>query len=92
MMRRATARWGSWKLRGCSTRLRGFLAARGWWDEAQEESWRRACAQEIDAAVQRYLATPKQSSDAMFDYLYAELPPALRAQREDARRYPAGKP
>src|ERR1700690_1699654 len=36
-------------------RLRGFLSARGWWDEAQEESWRRACAQEIEAAVQRYL-------------------------------------
>ena len=73
-------------------RLRSFLAARGWWDEAAEDSWRRACAQEIEAAVQRYLATPKQSSDAMFDYLYAELPPALRAQREDARRYATGKP
>jgi pyruvate dehydrogenase E1 component alpha subunit len=73
-------------------RLRGFLTARGWWDEAREESWRRSCAQEIDAAVQRYLATPKQPSDAMFDFLYAELPPALRAQREDARRYAAGKP
>jgi 2-oxoisovalerate dehydrogenase E1 component alpha subunit len=73
-------------------RLRSFLSQRGWWDEAGEEAWRRACAQEIDTAVQRYLATPKQSSDTMFDYLYAELPPALRAQREDARRYAAVKP
>jgi pyruvate dehydrogenase E1 component alpha subunit len=73
-------------------RLRGFLGQRGWWDQAQEESWRQACAQEIEAAVQRYLAMPKQSSDAMFDYLYAQLPPALRAQREDARRYATGKP
>jgi pyruvate dehydrogenase E1 component alpha subunit len=72
-------------------RLRSFLSERGWWDEAQEQSWRRACAQEIDTAVQLYLATPKQSSDAMFDYLYAELPPALRAQREDARRYAGRK-
>ena len=34
-----------------------------------------------------YLATPKQSTDAMFDFLYARLPPALREQREAARRY-----
>jgi pyruvate dehydrogenase E1 component alpha subunit len=73
-------------------RLRAFLSQREWWDETEEQSWRRACAQEIEAAVQHYLATPKQSSDAMFDFLYAELPPALRAQREDARRYAAGKP
>jgi pyruvate dehydrogenase E1 component alpha subunit len=81
----------AWELEPIA-RLRRFLTHRGWWDEAAEESWRRACAQEIDAAVQRYLATPKQSSDAMFDYLYAALPPSLRAQREDARRYAAGTP
>jgi hypothetical protein len=35
------------------------------------------------------MATPKQSTDAMFDYLYAQLTPELRAQREEARRYAA---
>ena len=39
--------------------------------------------------MKQYLSTPRQSTDAMFDYLYAQLPPALRAQREEARRYAA---
>jgi pyruvate dehydrogenase E1 component alpha subunit len=68
-------------------RFRNFLTARGLWDEAAEESLKRECAEQIDAAVKQYLATPKQSTDSMFDYLYAELPPELRTQREDARRY-----
>lgn len=73
-------------------RLRTFLAARGWWDEVDEEAWKRECGQEIEAAVQGYLATPRQSTDTMFDYLYAELPAALQEQRADARRYAAAKP
>ena len=52
-----------------------------------EEALKRECTEEIDAAVKQYLATPKQSTDTMFDYLYAELPANLRAQREEARRY-----
>jgi len=72
-------------------RTRAFLEARGLWGEADETALRRECGEEVDAAVKQYLATPKQSTDTMFDYLYAQLPPALRAQREDARRYSALK-
>jgi pyruvate dehydrogenase E1 component alpha subunit len=68
-------------------RFRNFLTARGLWDEAAEEALKRECAEQIDAAVKQYLATPKQSTDSMFDYLYAELPTELRTQREEARRY-----
>jgi TPP-dependent pyruvate/acetoin dehydrogenase alpha subunit len=50
---------------------------------------RRECAAQVDTAVKQYLATPRQSSDSMFDYLFAQLPVGLRAQREDARRYAA---
>lgn len=70
-------------------RMRNFLSARGLWDGAAEEALRRECSDEIETAVQQYLSTPKQSTDAMFDYLYAQLPPTLRAQREEARRYAA---
>jgi pyruvate dehydrogenase E1 component alpha subunit len=70
-------------------RLRTFLQSRGLWDEEAEQSLRRRCSEEIEAAVIQYLATPKQSTDAMFDHLYAELPDSLRAQREEARRYAA---
>lgn len=68
-------------------RLRALLETRGLWNDASEEALKRECTEQIDAAVKQYLATPKQSSDAMFDYLYAELPPAVRAQRDYARRF-----
>lgn len=70
-------------------RLRRFLEARGLWDEQAEESTRRECAEQVEAAVRKYLSTPRQSTDAMFDYLLAELPPALQSQRDEARRYAA---
>jgi 2-oxoisovalerate dehydrogenase E1 component alpha subunit len=73
-------------------RTRAFLESRGLWNEQAEQSLRRECAEAVDTAVKQYLATPKQSSDSMFDYLYAQLPPGLRAQREDARRYATLRP
>ena len=68
-------------------RTRNFLQARALWDEADEQALRAACSEEVEAAVRQYLATPRQSTDAMFDYLYAQLTPALHAQRDEARRY-----
>lgn len=70
-------------------RMRAFLESRGLWNEAAETGLRRECSEAVESAVRQYLATPKQSTDSMFDYLYAELPAALRAQREEARRYAA---
>jgi pyruvate dehydrogenase E1 component alpha subunit len=71
-------------------RLRRLLEARGWWDEQAEQQLRAACVAEIDAAVAAYLATPRAPTEAMFDYLYATLPPALRSQAEEARRHAPG--
>jgi 2-oxoisovalerate dehydrogenase E1 component alpha subunit len=70
-------------------RVRAFLQSRALWNEQDEQHLRAACTEEVDGAVKQYLATPKQSTDAMFDFLYAQLTPALRAQREEARRYAA---
>ncbi len=70
-------------------RMRSFLQSRRLWDDADEQRLKSACSDEVEDAVKQYLATPRQSTDAMFDYLYAQLPPALRAQREEARRYAA---
>ncbi len=44
---------------------------------------------DVDAAVEEYLQTPKQSTDSMFDFLFARLPKNTMAQREIARRYAA---
>lgn len=68
-------------------RLRRFLESRGLWDEQAEQALKREAAEEVEAAVRQYLATPRQSTDAMFDYLLAQLPPALQGQRDEARRY-----
>ena len=72
--------------------MRAYLTSQGHWDDAAEQALRRECSEAVEAAVKQYLATPKQSTDSMFDYLYAQLPAGLRAQREDARHYSALKP
>ncbi len=70
-------------------RMQRFLLARGLWDSRAEQELKRDCSEQVEAAVRQYLATPKQSTDAMFDYLLAEAPAALQIQRDQARRYAA---
>lgn len=70
-------------------RLRAHLVATGAWDDAKEEALKAEVAREVDAAVEEYLNTPKQSTDSMFEHLFARLPKSVRAQRELARRYAA---
>ena len=63
-------------------RLRSYLTEQKLWDKAQEEALLEELNARIDAAVQEYLAMPPQPPTAMFDHLYAQLPAALRTQRE----------
>ena len=63
-------------------RLRTFLHKQGWWDETQETIWQDEVNSMVQSAVERYLATPPQPVESLFDYLYAELPEQLREQRE----------
>lgn len=66
------------------TRLRTYLTAKKLWDEAAEKAWTEECAKAIDIELNAYLDTPVQPVEAMFDYLYADPPPDLLAQREAA--------
>jgi 2-oxoisovalerate dehydrogenase E1 component alpha subunit len=66
------------------TRIRAFLVAAGVWAKEDEEGLLAECAAEIDRAAEEYLATGPPTTDAMFDYLYAELPPGVEAQRLQA--------
>jgi 2-oxoisovalerate dehydrogenase E1 component alpha subunit len=68
-------------------RLRTYLMKLRVWDEAREEALKAECAREVEAAVDEYLSTPKPSTDAMFDHLFANPPKGLAEQREVARRY-----
>jgi len=66
-------------------RLRSWLHQQGLWDEAREQAWQAESKQLIEAAVATYQAIPPQTVDELYDYLYAECPPGLAEQREQAR-------
>ena len=65
-------------------RLRSYLTAAGVWDEAQEKAWLEDCGARVDVEINAYLETPVQPVEAMFDYLYGDMPADVLAQREAA--------
>lgn len=65
-------------------RLRQYLTDMKVWDEAQEKAWIEECGKKVDVEINAYLETAVQPVEAMFDYLYADPPPDLLAQRETA--------
>jgi 2-oxoisovalerate dehydrogenase E1 component alpha subunit len=69
------------------SRLRSFLISEGVWSEAEEAAWKEECGKKVDEEVNAYLETKVQPVEAMFDYLYAELPADIQAQREDAIKW-----
>jgi pyruvate dehydrogenase E1 component alpha subunit len=72
------------------SRLRSHLVKRGLWSEEAEAKLARENAEEVERAVEAYLATPPQDVSAMFEHLFAQLPPAMRDQYEEARRFAPG--
>ena len=71
-------------------RLRKYLINAGVWSEDEESAWVAECGTRVDEEVNLYLNTPVQPVEAMFDFLYADPPPDLLAQR--ARRSPGEAP
>jgi len=65
-------------------RLRQYLTDSKVWDEAQEKAWLEECGKKVDVEINAYLETAVQPVEAMFDYLYADPPPDLLAQRDAA--------
>ena len=65
-------------------RLRKYLTAAGVWSEEEETAWVAECGTRVDEEVNLYLNTPVQPVEAMFDFLYADPPPDLLAQRAQA--------
>jgi len=76
----------AWKVEPL-VRLRKLLESRGVLDDAREQVMKAEFSREVEAAVQEYMNTPKQSTDAMFDYLYGNAPKYLEEQKALARRY-----
>lgn len=69
-----------WKLEPVA-RLRRYMSEAGLWSKQDEERLIEACAAEVEAAVEAYLALPPLPPTAMFDHLHAELPAAFAEQR-----------
>ena len=65
-------------------RLRKFLTDNTLWDEEQEKAWIEECGKLVDIEINAYLETPVQPVEAMFDYLYGDMPADVLAQREQA--------
>ena len=68
-------------------RLRHFLTERGAWTKDDEEKLLQECAAEMDAAADRYLATPPQDPDTIFDFTFARSPADIEAQRSEPPRF-----
>jgi pyruvate dehydrogenase E1 component alpha subunit len=69
------------------TRLRTFLINEKVWSEAEEATWKEECNRLSDIEVNAYLETKVQPVEAMFDFLYGDMPHDVAAQREDAIRW-----
>jgi len=67
-------------------RLRSYLVGRKVWGKADEERLVAECQEQVEAAVERYLATVPRGAATMFDHLYAELPQVYAAQRQELER------
>lgn len=63
-------------------RLRQFMVAQEWWDDAAEQALLAEASAEVERAVAHYEALQAQPPETMIDYHYAELPADLRPQRE----------
>jgi pyruvate dehydrogenase E1 component alpha subunit len=55
-------------------RLRNWLASKGAWSPAEEQSLGREAAAEVQKCVEAYLQTPRPGPEQMFEHLYARLP------------------
>ena len=74
---------GHWKEEPLA-RLRTYLANQKVWNKEKEESLLSDCRAKVDAAVEEYEAMPPEPPEAVFDFVYAELPPDVAAQRAAA--------
>ena len=61
-------------------RLRAYLSTIELWSDVDEKQLRAEVEQEVNKAVEQYLATPAQPARAMFDTLFAQLPDSMEDQ------------
>ena len=75
-----SARWAEEPI----ARLRNHLVAQSLWGKADEEQLLAEITLTIERAAEAYLAIAPQGPDAMFDFMYQNLPKDLAEQRQAA--------
>ena len=71
-----------WELRDPIVRLRRYLERNDLWDAARDEVLHEEARAWVDAQVEEFEAMPPQDPGDIFDFMYSELTPALREQRD----------
>lgn len=69
-------------------RLRLYLTDKFGWTAQDEQQLMQTCATEVEKEVDAYLNIKPPLIEDMFKYQYAEMPPGLREQCEQAKAYP----
>src|SRR5437867_406202 len=73
----------AWEQKDPLTRFRVYLEKK----DLLEDGLEQRVDEEIAEAVRRFEATPPPDPLLVFDHVYAEMPPHLRAQREELARW-----
>ena len=69
-----------WRERDPIPRLKKYLEACDLWDDAQELALESEAHQWVDVQVAALEAMPPQPPEAIFEYMYDEMPPHLEEQ------------
>jgi len=69
-----------WQARDPIARLRLFLEARNLWDDEKEAAYAEEARQWVDEQVKALEAMTPQSTEDLFNHMYAETPPHLQEQ------------
>src|SRR5712692_10559334 len=73
----------AWERKDPLTRFRAYLEKKNLLEQGLEQR----VDEEIAEAVRRFEATPPPDPLTVFDHVYAEMPPHLRAQRDELARW-----
>src|SRR3989442_1088418 len=73
----------AWEQKDPLTRFRAYLEKK----DLLEDGLEQRVDEEIAEAVRRFEATPPPDPLTVFDHVYAEMPPHLRAQRDELARW-----
>lgn len=63
-------------------RLKKYMENHQLWNTTQEEALTETLQKEVNDATERFINTPPQPPESMFDFLYETLPQAYQSQRQ----------